>query len=98
MFLKTAKLPRVELIKPEKVVGKNTIDNIRSGMVIGYIGLIEKLIFETKKEMNFSNVKVICTGGYASLISQYIDSIDIIDKQLTLDGLLEIYKAKRGLC
>lgn len=96
LFLKTAKLPKVELVKPEKVVGKNTIDNIRSGMVIGYIGLLEKLITETIKEMNFDNsVKVISTGGYSSLISKYIESIDIIDKNLTLDGLLEIYNSMR---
>lgn len=98
LFLKTAKLPKVELYKPDKVICKNTVDNIRSGMVIGYIGLIEKLIDEMKKEMNFSeNFKVIATGGYSSLLSKYISRIDIIDKNLTLDGLLEIYKKKRGI-
>lgn len=98
LFLKTAKLPKVELFKPQKVVGKNTIDNIRSGMVIGYIGLIEKLIDEIIKEMNFSKKpKVIATGGYSSLLSKHIDKIDIIDKKLTLDGLLEIYKLKKGI-
>lgn len=97
LFMRTAKLPKVELVKPEKVVGKNTIDNIRSGMVIGYIGLIEKLIDETIREMKFdeNNIKVICTGGYSNLISKDIDKIDIIDKRLTLYGLLEIYKSKR---
>ena len=98
LFLKTAKLPKVELFKPKKVVGKNTIDNIRSGMVIGYIGLIEKLIDEIIKEMNFSKKpKVIATGGYSSLLSKHIDKIDVIDKKLTLDGLLEIYKLKKGI-
>lgn len=98
LFLKTAKLPKVELFKPSRVVCKNTVDNIRSGMVIGYIGLIEKLITEMKNEMNFSkNLKVIATGGYVSLISKHIKMIDVIDKKLTLDGLCEIYKIKRGI-
>lgn len=92
LFMKTAKLPKVELYKPDNVVGKNTVDNIRSGMVIGYIGLIEKLIDEIAKEMSFDSYKVVATGGYASLISKHIEKIDIIDKYLTLDGLLEIYK------
>ena len=99
LFLKTAKLPRVELYKPEKIVAKNTMDNIRVGMVIGYIGLIEKLIDEIVKEMKFdsSKLKVVATGGYSSLISKDINKIDIIDKKLTLDGMLEIYKMKKGL-
>ena len=87
LFLKTAK------------VAKNTMDNIRVGMVIGYIGLIEKLIDEIVKEMKFdsSKLKVVATGGYSSLISKDINKIDIIDKKLTLDGMLEIYKMKKGL-
>ena len=99
LFLKTAKLPRVELYKPERIVAKNTMDNIRVGMVIGYIGLIEKLIDEVVKEMNFdvSKLKVVATGGYSSLITKDIDKINIIDKKLTLDGMLEIYKMKKGL-
>ena len=99
LFLKTAKLPRVELFKPERIVAKNTMDNIRVGMVIGYIGLIEKLIDEVVKEMNFdvSKLKVVATGGYSSLITKDIDKINIIDKKLTLDGMLEIYKMKKGL-
>lgn len=75
------------------------MDNIRVGMVIGYIGLIEKLIDEVVKEMNFdvSKLKVVATGGYSSLITKDIDKINIIDKKLTLDGMLEIYKMKKGL-
>ena len=64
-----------------------------------YIGLIEKLIDEVVKEMNFdvSKLKVVATGGYSSLITKDIDKINIIDKKLTLDGMLEIYKMKKGL-
>ena len=80
LFLKTAKLPKVELVKPKKVIGKNTVDNIRSGMVIGYIGLIEKIIYEIEKELNMKNINVVATGGYSSLISVHIERINHIKR------------------
>jgi len=81
-----AKLPDVEIKKPEKVIGRNTITNIQSGLFFGYVGLVEKIIVKMKEELG-GNVKVIATGGLATVIVSEITLIDHYDKNLTLDGL-----------
>ncbi len=93
LFLRTAKLPKVELLKPEKVIAKNTINSIQSGLVYGYIGLVDYIIERMIKEMeDEGEVKtVIGTGGFSSLIASESKYINEIDKLLTLDGLRIIY-------
>lgn len=97
LFLRTAKLPKVEIAKPDKVIGKNTVNSIQSGLVYGYIGMIDYIIENMIKEMNYkeSEVKVIATGGFSSLISTESKYIDIIDSLLTLDGLRIIYERNK---
>ena len=90
----TAKLPRVELVKPENVINKNTVQNMQSGIIYGYVGQVEYILRKMKKEMG-GNVKVIATGGMANTIASETDSIDIIDSLLTLKGLYIIYKKNR---
>jgi len=85
----TAQLPNVELKKPPSVIGKNTIHAMQSGVVLGYVGLIEYLLKNIKKELQ-GETKVIATGGLASLITPLTDCIDIEEKSLTLDGLIII--------
>lgn len=93
LFLRTAKLPKVEIVKPECVIAKNTINSIQSGIVYGYIGLVDKLIEEMKKEMDGGeNAKVIATGGFSSLIAAESKYIEHIDKLLTLEGLRIIFE------
>lgn len=97
LFLRTAKLPKVEIAKPEKVIGKNTVNSIQSGLVYGYIGMIDYILERIIKEMDYKEkyVKVIATGGFSNLISNESKYIDIIDSLLTLEGLRIIYERNR---
>ena len=88
---RAAKLPRFELVKPESVIGKNTITNMQSGIVFGYIGQVSYLIGRMKKELNAPNAKVIATGGLATLVAEETGCIDVLDGLLTLKGLSLIY-------
>ncbi len=86
LFTRTAKLPQVELEAPKKAIGKNSIVAIQSGVIFGYVGLIEGLVARIKKEMG-GQVKVIATGGLADLIARETKVIDLTEKDLTLLGL-----------
>lgn len=86
LFMRTAKLPQVELEAPRRAIGKNSISAIQSGIIFGYVGLIEGLVARIKEEMGGA-VKVIATGGLAEIIARETRVIDIIEKDLTLLGL-----------
>lgn len=86
-----SKLPRVEIVQPGQVIGRNTIDCMQSGIFWGYIGLIEGLIARIKSEWGDS-MKVIATGGLAVLLAKATTAIDAVDKDLTLRGLVLIYQ------
>ncbi|MCT4604586.1 MAG: type III pantothenate kinase [Marinisporobacter sp.] len=96
LFHHAAKLPRVELVKPGKVICKNTVNSMQSGMVYGYVGLVDYIVRRMKDELGDPHTKVIATGGLASLIMSESETIDEIDKMLTLDGLRIIYERNRG--
>ena len=87
----TAKLPRVEIEKPETVIGKNTVTNMQSGIFYGFAGLVEYIIKRIKRELKSDNVTTIATGGFAEIIANEISSIDHVDKLLTLNGLKYLY-------
>lgn len=89
---RAAKLPRFELAKPESVIGKNTIANMQSGIVYGYIGQINYLVDRMKRELNAPDAKVIATGGLAVLVAGESKVIDVMDGLLTLKGLCLIYQ------
>lgn len=89
---RTAKLPRFELVKPEAVIGRNTVSNMQAGIVYGYIGQINYIVNRMKREMNVPDVKVIATGGLAVLVAGESRVIDVMDGLLTLKGLCLIYK------
>lgn len=88
---RAAKLPRFELAKPEHVIGKNTVTNMQSGIVFGYIGQIDYLVRRMKAEIGDPNTKVIATGGLAVLMEGETNAIDIFDGLLTLKGLCLIH-------
>ena len=92
LFQRASKLPRVELIKPGTTICKTTVSAMQSGIIYGYVGLVGKIIAMMKEELNYDNIKVIATGGLANLIASETDSIDYVDKFLTLDGLRVIYE------
>jgi len=92
LFNRASKLPRVELNRPETIIGKNTVKSIQSGLLFGYVGQVEYLVKKMKKEMGYDNIKVIATGGLARMFASETDSIDSIDGTLTLEGLRIIYE------
>ncbi len=87
---KASRLPRVELMKPKTVIGKDTVSSMQSGIFYGYVSLVDGMVDKIKKEMK-SDPMVIATGGLASLISSSAKSIDKVEAHLTLDGLKIIY-------
>lgn len=97
LFLRTAKLPKVEIAKPDKVIGKNTVNSIQAGVVYGYIGLVDYIIGKMIDEMyeEGTRVNVIATGGFSTLISSESKYIEHIDNLLTLDGLRIIYERNK---
>lgn len=101
LFEKTAKLPKVELEVPGRVICRNTINSMQSGLVYGHMGMVDYIVKKMKKELReysgdeSKEVKVIATGGLATMIDSGIDCIDYVDKMLTLEGLELIYEKNR---
>jgi len=95
LFQRASKLPRVELQKPGMAICKSTVSAMQSGIIYGYVGLVEKIISMIKEELNCGPVKVVATGGLSSLIASETDSIDYVDKFLTLEGLRVIYEKNK---
>lgn len=91
LYSRAAKLPRIEITRPDSIIGKNTVSAMQAGIVYGYVGQVEGIV---KRMMAQSEKKpiVIATGGLAGLIAQESDIIDIVDPYLTLKGLILIYK------
>jgi type III pantothenate kinase len=93
LFQKAAKLPRVELQMPRRAIAKTTTESMQSGIILGYVGLVDYMVEQFKKEMDGEEIKVVATGGLSSLIASKSKQIDIVDVFLTLDGLKMIYDA-----
>lgn len=89
---RAAQLPKIELIKPSSPIQKNTISNMQAGIVYGYVGQVDYIVRRMKAELADPNVKVIATGGLSNIIAEETDAIDIIDRNLTLNGLRLIYE------
>jgi len=95
LFQRTAKLPRVELIRPKNVIGRDTITAMQSGFIFGYVGLIEGMVSRIQQELGVKT-RVIATGGYAELLAKETKMIDIVDHYLTLIGLRVIHERNAG--
>jgi len=93
---RAAQLYQIELVSPPKPIGKNTVETMQSGLVLGYAGLVEGLVKRLKEQMHNRNSKndftVVATGGLADVVTPETDAIDIVDQQLTLKGLRLIYE------
>jgi len=94
LFNKTAKLPRIELIRPRKVICRNTVRSMQSGIMFGYVGLLEGIINRMKEELG-GDVYVIATGGLANAMAADTKLIDVVEPFLTLDGLRILYEKNK---
>lgn len=94
LFQRTAKLPRIDLILPPAVIGKNTAHSMQSGMLFGYVGLVEGMVARFRAELG-PEMKVIATGGLAPLIAAETDAVDAVEPWLTLEGLRLIWETSQ---
>lgn len=86
LFTHAAKLPRIDLQRPPSIIGSNTVHAMQSGLLFGYVSMVEGMVERFRKELG-PTMKVIATGGLAAVIAQETDVIQIIAPWLTLDGL-----------
>lgn len=91
LWTQAAKLPEIEIKKPDTILAKNTITSMQAGLVYGYIGQCEYIINEFKKTLGINDMKVIATGGLGRIICSNTELIDIYDPDLTFKGLKTIY-------
>ena len=89
LFLRAARLPRVEVRRPRKVIGDSTVTSIQSGLYWGYAGLVDGILRRMKEELEGAHV--VSTGGLAELISPACEEIDSVEKNLTLEGMRLIH-------
>jgi len=91
LFRYTAKLPRIELAMPRRVVGKTTVESMQSGVLFGYVGLVEGLVARIREELG-GQACVIATGGLAHVIAKEAPCLEVVDENLTLEGLRLMYE------
>jgi type III pantothenate kinase len=94
LFRRAARLYRVELARPKSAIGRNTVAAVQSGLIFGYVGLVEGMVTRFKQELG-GEAKVVATGGYAELLAPETNVIDVIDLNLTLTGLRLIFEMNR---
>ena len=94
LFRRTAKLPRVDLCRPPSVIGRNTVHSLQSGLLYGYVGLVEGMVRRFRAELG-PEMKTIGTGAMVELIAGETDVIDIVNLWLSLEGLKIIFELNR---
>jgi len=95
LFERCAKLPRVDIVSPKNVIGKDTVTNIQAGLTYGYADMVDGLIVRISEEMK-TKPTVLATGGLAKIIANVSKRIDVVDSLLTLKGLRVIYERNNG--
>lgn len=91
-----AKLPQIEIKKPESILASTTVTSMQAGLVYGQIGQTEYIINRVKRESGFDNLKVVATGGLGRIIADATDTIDEYNATLTLEGLRILYEKNAG--
>lgn len=96
LFARAARLPRVEIKRPAKIIGTNTVDNLQIGLFYGHIGLVDSILERMIAKLG-AETKCVATGGLAHLIANESKYISAVDDMLTLDGLRTIYERNRNV-
>jgi type III pantothenate kinase len=91
LYTRAAKLPRIDLQLPPSVIGKNTVHAMQSGLLFGYVSMVEGMVARFRLELG-SDMKVIATGGLSEVVAKETKVIDIISPWLTLEGLRLIWE------
>jgi len=94
LYSRASKLPRIEIVKPDSIVGKSTVSAMQAGILYGYVGQVEGIVRRMKAESPVEP-KVIATGGLSALIADESNLIDVVDPYLTLTGLRIIYQRNK---
>jgi len=94
LYLKTARLPRIEIRKPKRAIGRTTVSSMQSGLYFGYIGLVTNTIAEIRKELG-ENARVVSTGGFGSQVAAELPAIEAYEPDLVLEGLMIIHERNR---
>ena len=92
LWNETARLPEIEIAKPDTILAKDTVTSMQAGLVYGYIGQTEYIIKKGKEEAGLDSMKVVATGGFGKIVSDETKMIDVYDPELTMKGLQIIYK------
>ena len=87
---RTAKLPRIEVVRTDKVICRNTIESMQAGVFYGFVGQVDGIVARMRKELG-CKAKVVATGGLAVIVAPATDAIDVVEPMLTLEGLRIIY-------
>lgn len=96
LWSNAAKLPEIEIVKPESILAKTTITSMQAGLVYGTIGQTEYIIDKFREESGLADMKVVATGGLGRIISEGTEKIDVYDPELTLQGTRLIYERTKA--
>lgn len=96
LYTHASKLPKIEIERPDHVIGQSTIGAMQSGVYFGYVGQVDGIVKKIQKQMDV-DACIIATGGLAPLIARGSETIEVVEEHLTLIGLYKIYKYNNGL-
>jgi type III pantothenate kinase len=95
LFQRTAALPRIPLVHPQKAIGTNTISAMQSGIMFGYTGLVEGIVARIEKELG-EKATVVATGGYGGIFAQETSVFNVVNPDITLIGLRLVYQLNKA--
>ena len=95
LFRAASKLPRVEVTRPKRVIGRNTVHSMQSGLYYGYVSLVDGVVARIRDEVDDPDLPVLATGGLAGVVAESSTSISEVAEDLTLEGLRIIWQRNR---